>query len=97
MQLPLVWDEAKRKINLAKHGLDFAGATWVLASRYRLDVVSGRQGEERMQSFAYVFGRLAVPTVVHLEREEATRVISFRTASKVESEIYYDWLSKEAN
>ncbi|HDL5502654.1 TPA: BrnT family toxin, partial [Mannheimia haemolytica] len=29
------WDETKRKINLAKHGLDFADADEVLSSPYR--------------------------------------------------------------
>jgi uncharacterized DUF497 family protein len=38
MEVPLIWDEAKRLANLRKHGLDFADAGEVLESRYRLDV-----------------------------------------------------------
>ncbi|WP_068635029.1 BrnT family toxin [Thauera butanivorans] len=91
----LIWDEAKRAANLAKHGLDFAEAAVVLESRYRLDVSVVRKGEARIQSFSYVMNRLAVLTVVHLAREGATRIISFRPASEVESEAYHDWLSKE--
>ncbi|WP_394757395.1 hypothetical protein [Rhodoferax sp.] len=39
MKTKLIWDDAKRIANLAKHGLDFADAGEVLASCYRLDFV----------------------------------------------------------
>lgn len=93
----LVWDEQKRRLNLYKHGLDFADARLVLSSEIRLDVVVVRNGEERLQSFAYVFDRLAVLTVVHVDREHRTRVISFRRASKIETEIYHDWLENQTD
>lgn len=92
MDTRLIWDEAKRKANLAKHELDFADAAWVLESDIRLDVIIVRMGEERTQSFAYVFNRLAVLTLVHVVRESATRIISFRPASEEESEAYHAWL-----
>jgi uncharacterized DUF497 family protein len=41
----LIWDEAKRNVNLQKHGLDFADACEVLESRYRLDIDAIRDGE----------------------------------------------------
>lgn len=44
METRLTWDEAKRKANLAKHGLDFAQAHLVLDSDYRLDVDVVRGG-----------------------------------------------------
>lgn len=91
----LIWDEAKRASNLAKHGLDFANAHWVLDSAYRLDVDVMRGGELRQLSFSYVAEVLAVLTVVHTEREDAARVISFRPASSEESEVYLDWLESE--
>ena len=74
----LIWDEDKRRSNIAKHGLDFADARMVLDSPYRLDIPVVRNGEKRIQSFSYVFGKLAVLTVVHIGRNEQTRVISFR-------------------
>ena len=92
MGIKLVWDESKRKANLAKHGLDFADAAWVLESEIRLDVLVKRRGEERIQSFAYVFDRLAVLTLVHTARGDAIRVVSFRPASQEESEVYHAWL-----
>ena len=91
----LVWDETKRIANLSKHGLDFADARQVLESRFRFDIETIREGEARVQSFSYVMDRLAVLTVVHLERESAVRVISFRNASERESEAYYEWLDQE--
>ena len=52
METRLTWDEAKRRINLAKHGLDFARASAVIESRYRLDVPVVRKGESRMLSIS---------------------------------------------
>jgi uncharacterized protein len=92
----LVWDEAKRRANLAKHGLDFADAAWVLNSRYRLDVTVVRNGETRTQSFSYVMDRLAVLSLVHLPREGMTRIVSYRYASEVESKSYYEWVEQDA-
>lgn len=89
------WDDVKRESNLQKHGLDFLDAVMVLESPYRLDVEAVRRGEVRVQSFAYVFDVLAVLTVVHLTRDESTRIISFRPASDVEREVYHDWLEND--
>ena len=80
----ILWDEAKRQANLDKHGLDFVDAPMVRESPYRLDVGSVRGGEPRMQSFAYVFDVLAVLTVVHVARDDALRIVSFRPASEEE-------------
>ncbi len=71
MSTHILWDEAKRETNLDKHGLDFTDAVMVIESPYRLDVESVRGGEERTQSFAYVFDVLAVLTVAHVAREDA--------------------------
>ena len=91
------WDENKRQINLQKHGLDFADADCVMDSRYRLDVRVIRGDEERVQSFSYMMNQLAVLSLVHLERDNTTRIISFRHASKIESEVYYEWLANQSN
>lgn len=97
METKLIWDETKRSENLRKHGFDFADASEVLDSRYRLDVPVVRGGEARVQSISYVLGFLAVLTVVHTERDGATRVISFRPASDKEREVYDGWLENECN
>jgi len=97
MEIKLIWDEAKRRSNLAKHGLDFEDAGEVLESRFRLDIAMLRGGESRMQSVSYALGFLAVLTVVYTEREGATRVISFRPASSKEREVYDAWLENECD
>ena len=90
-----IWDEAKRKKNQEKHGLDFADAREVLDSRYRLDIAIAREGETRVQSISYALGFLAVLTVIHTARDGATRIISFRPASSKEREVYDVWLENE--
>lgn len=97
MSTHILWNEAKRLANLDKHGLDFTDAVMVLDSPYRLDVESVRGGEERTQSFAYVFDVLAVLTVVHVAREDALRIVSFRPASEEERSAYHDWLESDFN
>ena len=93
--MKLEWDEGKRQSNLLKHGLDFADAPEVLESRYRLDRPIARGGELRVLSHSYVMNRLAVLTLVHMERSDIMRIISFRYASEKESEVYFDWLQQD--
>jgi uncharacterized DUF497 family protein len=95
MKNTLIWDDNKRQSNLQKHGLDFANANEVLESRYRLDIDVFRNDELRTQSLSYVTGILAVLTLVHTQRENATRIISYRAASTQEQDDYYDWLENE--
>ena len=94
MKSRFAWDEKKRAINLSKHHLDFSDAGLVLDSEFRLDVETVRKGEERTQSFAYVFEQLAVLTVVH-QAGEQPHIISFRPASKEEREVYHEWLEND--
>ncbi len=95
MRTRLDWDETKRLANLAKHGLDFSDAGLVLGSRYRFDIQVLRNAESRTMSFSYVMNRLAVLTVVHVDREGVMRIVSFRPASEIETEVYYEWLAQE--
>ena len=97
MRTRLDWDETKRLANLAKHGLDFASAGMVLDSTYRLDILLARNGEPRTMSFSHVMNLLAVLTVIHVDRDDAVRIISFRPASKIETEAYHEWLAQEAD
>ena len=97
MKRRLIWDEAKRRENLAKHGLDFADAGEVLHSHFRMDTPIRRGGEDRIESVSYALRFLAVLSVVHTERDGAARVISFRPASREQREIYDDWLENECD
>lgn len=93
----MIWDEAKRRENLAKHGLDFADAWEVMESRFRMDVETVSAGEVRALSISYAVGFLAVLAVVHTDRAGETRVISFRHASRKERESYDAWLENECD
>lgn len=94
MKSRFTWNAQKQANNLDKHHLDFADAGLVLDRRFRLDVESVRNNEKRTQSFACVFDRLAVLTVVHLPGTQP-RIISFRTASEEEREVYHEWLEND--
>lgn len=69
----------------------------VFESPYRLDVESVQSGEVRMQSFAYAFDVLAVLTVVHLARDDALRIVGFRSASEDERNLCHGWLEVALN
>ncbi len=80
---------------MKKHGLDFIDADMVLDNPYRLVIPVTRNNENRIQSIAYVFEVLVVLTVVHIERSEGMRIISFRPASAKEKSGYYEWLEND--
>ena len=94
MSMTFTWREAKRQANLEKHRLDFLDADLVIGSPYRMDIETERNGERRQQSFAYVFDRLTVLTVVYLPGD-TPHIISFRPAKRGEREVYYDWLEND--
>ena len=82
----LVWDEARRKSNLEKHGLDFNDAHLVYDNPDKCTYQSNRKGERRLMdlAFAVVNGRLLA--LIYPERGNDIRVISFRPASREERE-----------
>jgi uncharacterized DUF497 family protein len=83
-----VWDEAKRKSNLSKHGLDFYDAHLVYDNPDKCTYDSSRAGERRLMDIAVamILGRLL--TLIYTERGQDVRVISFRPASREEREQY---------
>lgn len=83
------FDPAKAKANLRKHGVSFSHAEQALRDPMAVtiedpDVI----GEQHFVSLGMdAWGRVLV--VVHTQREERTRVISARKASRGESEQYH--------
>ena len=76
------WDEDKRRINLSKHGLDFADAWRVHEARDKMAVDVVRSGEARRIEVAkMVEGRLLL-TLVCAIRGTTVRCISLRRASR---------------
>jgi uncharacterized DUF497 family protein len=81
------WDEAKRRANITKHGIDFGGARRLFEG-YTVTVEDDRfdYGEQRFITFGLFDGE--VVAVAHAETEDAIRVISMRKATKNEAKNY---------
>jgi uncharacterized DUF497 family protein len=83
------WDDAKAGDNLAKHGVTFDFARRVFDDVFafeRLDA-DNAEGETRYVIMGAVEGVILV--VVYTERNERTRLISARKATKHEQRAYY--------
>jgi len=82
------WDDAKCKMNIKKHGIDFIDAP-VVFDNYTLTVEDDRfdYGEERFISFGVLKGRVVV--IVHTENDNSIRIISIRRATKYEKKAYF--------
>jgi uncharacterized protein len=82
------WDEAKRRLNLKRHGFDFLLVERIFAGNVltRLDD-RFEYSEIRFMTLGVLNGR--VVAIVHTQTDEITRIISVRKASKNEEESYY--------
>lgn len=83
-----VWNEAKRKSNLEKHGLDFKDAHIVYDDPETLTYDSSRQGERRQLDLAFAMVHDRLLALIYTDRGDDVRVISFRPASREERELY---------
>lgn len=83
------FDPAKANANLRKHGVSFSHAEQALRDPMAVTIEDPDAiGEQRFVSLGMdALGRVLV--VVHTQREERTRVISARKASRGESEQYH--------
>ena len=82
------WDERKRRINLKKHGLDFADAPLVFSGlTLTFEDPSPDYNEERFKTLG-MLGPIMVVIVVHTETEDEIRVISMRKADTRERRAY---------
>lgn len=83
------WSETKRATNIKTHGLDFVDARSVFEGlTYTFEDDRFSYGEHRFVTLGLLAG---IPvSVVHTENEYEIRIISFRKATKRESQIYFD-------
>lgn len=87
-----VWDEAKRRSNLRKHGLDFADAEQVFAGPMAVfEDTREAYGEHRLIGIGLL--DCLVVLVVHVESDEAIRIISMRKADPHETSLYFQTFS----
>lgn len=82
------WDEAKRRENVRRHGIDFADVG-ELFDGFTATMEDGRHayGEQRWITLGLLSGRVVV--VVHTERQDRIRIISVRKATKNEEQLYF--------
>jgi uncharacterized protein len=83
-----VWDEAKRKSNLEKHGLDFRDAYLVYENPDKCTYDASRDDEYRLMDVALAVVRGRLLTLVYTEQDDQVRVISFRNDSRTERRQY---------
>ena len=86
--MEFTWSERKRSLNIKQHGIDFVDAPAVFAGltfTYEDDRFS--YNEQRFVTLGLLAG---VPvSIVHTETAHEIRIISFRQATRRETEIYY--------
>ena len=83
--MPYEWDEAKRRGNIAKHGIDFESVhrfNWTTATYES----SMRSGEERVFALGYIGNRLHA--IAYVNRGANARIISMRKAKRKEMNRY---------
>lgn len=82
------WDEAKRRANLRKHGVDFQDVPSTFEG-YTVTLEDDRYeySERRFVTFGLLEGR--VVAVAHSEDQETIRFISARKATRNEQESYF--------
>jgi len=82
------WDEAKRRTNLRKHGVDFADAVGVLEDPMALTVDDDADGEARHVTLGCDFSGRILYVVWTLRDYDTIRLISARKASPGEARQY---------
>ena len=87
--MEFTWSETKRATNIKAHGLDFFDAQSVFEGMtYTFEDDRFSYAEQRFVTLGLLAGNTV--SVVHTEYEHEIRIISFRKATKRESQIYFD-------
>lgn len=81
------WDEAKRRANLWRHGIDFAEVGEVFAAPVTTLDDRYDYGEKRYLTLGLLKG--SVVAVVHTESDDVIRIISARKAERYEEIKYF--------
>lgn len=84
-----IWAETKRIRNLKVHGLDFVDAPRVFeGTTFTFEDDRFAYGENRFVTLGLLAG---IPvSIVHTESEHEIRIISFRKATRRETQILFD-------
>ena len=87
--MELVWDEKKNRLNIKKHGFDFADA-WEVFNKVLLASLDDSQdyGEERWIGIGMLNNGIVVVIVFVEQDDDTIRIISMRKANKNEKSRY---------
>jgi uncharacterized DUF497 family protein len=85
--LSFEWDEDKRRVNLAKHDIDFLRARSIFDGRPRVDIDSPVEDEWRLQSIAMLDATCVA--AMWTERSGKIRLISVRHARRGERALFH--------
>lgn len=87
--MEFTWSETKRASNIETHGIDFVDAQNVFEGlTYTFGDDRFSYGEQRFVTLDLLAG--VCVSVVHTENDHEIRIISFRKATKRESQIYFN-------
>jgi uncharacterized DUF497 family protein len=90
MSMIYEWDENKRISNIKKHGLDFKNAEYIFTDINRIIYPAFNKNENRFVAIGFCQKGSFIGLVVYTVRQDKTRIISFRRASKKERSFYYE-------
>ncbi len=86
------WDEAKRRANLRKHGIDFVDAPKIFQGlTFTAEDDREAYGERRFLTLGLLEDQ--VVSVAHTERRDGIRIISIRKATKYEARFYFSQIA----
>jgi hypothetical protein len=84
----ITYDEAKRRTNLKKHGIDLVDCDRVFdAPMLTEDDTRDTYGEQRLKSLCWLAGRVVV--LVWTDRDGGPHLISCRYGDKHETQTYF--------
>ena len=87
--LKFVWDSEKAEINFKKHKVKFEDAAYAFFDDYRIDEFDELHSDD--EDRYKIIGKVAnILTVIYTERDDKTRIISARQATKREEVQYYE-------
>ena len=86
------WDEAKRRFNIRKHGIDFLDVAKVFDGDI-LTIEDDRYeyGENRFITLGIIRDHVIV--IAHTETETLIRIISARKATRNEEKLYFEQIA----
>ncbi|MEJ0007983.1 MAG: BrnT family toxin [Steroidobacteraceae bacterium] len=86
------WDEAKRRANLRKHGIDFVDAPRVFQG-LTFTAEDDREAYDERRFLTLGLLEDQVVSVAHTERQDEIRIIPIRKATKHEARYYFSQIT----